>query len=70
MASSSTSGPLRAGHGQLAVENEKGTPSTPMARAQVLLGERDEGYACSDTEDYRIGFNAFLAKRKPKFRSK
>ena len=32
--------------------------------------ERDEGYACFDTEDYRIGFNAFLAKTKPAFRGK
>lgn len=30
--------------------------------------ERDEGYACFDTEDYRIGFNAFLAKIKPEFK--
>ena len=30
--------------------------------------ERDEGYACFDTEDYRIGFNAFLAKIKPDFK--
>jgi enoyl-CoA hydratase len=29
--------------------------------------ERDEGYACFDTEDYRIGFNAFLKKQKPRF---
>ena len=32
--------------------------------------ERDEGYACFDTEDYRIGFNAFLAKTTPEFRGK
>ena len=32
--------------------------------------ERDEGYACFDTEDYRIGFNAFLAKQKPQFNGK
>ena len=32
--------------------------------------ERDEGYACFDTEDYRIGFNAFLAKEKPRFKGK
>ena len=30
--------------------------------------ERDEGYACFDTEDYRIGFKAFLAKTKPEFK--
>ena len=29
--------------------------------------ERGEGYACFDTEDYRIGFKAFLAKQKPQF---
>ncbi|MFH1043651.1 MAG: enoyl-CoA hydratase-related protein [Pseudomonadota bacterium] len=32
--------------------------------------ERDEGYACFDTEDYRIGFKAFLAKQKPQFKGK
>ncbi len=29
--------------------------------------ERDEGYACFDTADYRTGFKAFLAKKKPEF---
>jgi enoyl-CoA hydratase/carnithine racemase len=29
--------------------------------------ERDEGYACFDTEDFRIGVAAFLAKKKPDF---
>jgi enoyl-CoA hydratase/carnithine racemase len=29
--------------------------------------ERDEGYACFDTEDYRTGVAAFLAKEKPRF---
>jgi enoyl-CoA hydratase len=32
--------------------------------------ERDEGYACFDTEDYRIGFKAFLAKTRPEFKGK
>jgi len=32
--------------------------------------ERGEGYACFDTEDYRIGFKAFLAKQKPQFKGK
>ena len=32
--------------------------------------ERDEGYACFDTEDYHIGFTAFLAKQKPQFKGK
>lgn len=29
--------------------------------------ERDEGYDCYDTEDFRIGFRAFLAKERPEF---
>jgi len=29
--------------------------------------ERDEGYACFDTEDFKIGVAAFLAKKKPDF---
>jgi enoyl-CoA hydratase/carnithine racemase len=32
--------------------------------------ERDEGYACFDTEDYRIGSKAFLAKQNPEFKGK
>ena len=36
--------------------------SRPLSEAEC-----DEGYACFDTEDYRIGFNAFLAKQKPRF---
>ncbi len=29
--------------------------------------ERDECFDCFDTEDFRIGYAAFLAKQKPKF---
>lgn len=39
--------------------------SRPLSEA-----ERDEGYACFDTQDYRTGFNAFLAKTKPDFKGK
>jgi enoyl-CoA hydratase len=33
-------------------------------------GEYDEGYACFGTEDFQIGYQAFLAKRKPEFKGK
>jgi enoyl-CoA hydratase/carnithine racemase len=29
--------------------------------------ERDEGYACYGTEDFRIGYRSFLEKKKPRF---
>ena len=32
--------------------------------------ERDEGYACFGTEDFRIGYRAFLAKSKPQFKGR
>ncbi|HEY6280960.1 MAG TPA: enoyl-CoA hydratase-related protein [Burkholderiales bacterium] len=32
--------------------------------------ERDESDACFDTEDFRIGYRAFLAKKKPEFKGK
>jgi len=32
--------------------------------------ELDEGYAAYETEDYRIGYEAFLAKRKPEFKGR
>ncbi len=32
--------------------------------------ERDEGYACYDTEDFRVGYRAFLEKKKPDFKGR
>lgn len=29
--------------------------------------DRDEAFDCFDTEDFRTGYNAFLAKEKPQF---
>ena len=37
---------------------------------QIPEREWDEGYACFDTEDYRIGVAAFLDKTKPRFQGK
>ena len=33
----------------------------------ILAAEHDECFDCFDTEDFRIGYAAFLAKRKPEF---
>jgi enoyl-CoA hydratase/carnithine racemase len=38
--------------------------------APLTSAELDEGYAAYDTEDYRIGYAAFLAKRKPEFKGR
>jgi enoyl-CoA hydratase len=39
-----------------------------LAEARPLThAEYDESYACFDTEDFRIGYKAFLAKAKPGF---
>lgn len=35
--------------------------------AELAPGEWDEGFECFDTDDYREGVAAFLAKRKPDF---
>lgn len=37
---------------------------------QVPAQEWDEGFACFDTEDYRIGVEAFLARTKPEFKGR
>jgi enoyl-CoA hydratase/carnithine racemase len=37
----------------------------PLTEAEI-----DEGYACFGTEDFRIGYRAFLAKRKPEFKGR
>jgi enoyl-CoA hydratase len=38
---------------------------TPLSAA-----EQEECFDCFDTEDFRIGYAAFLAKRKPEFRGR
>lgn len=37
------------------------------AGGPLTEAEMDEGYACFGTEDFRIGYRAFLAKEKPRF---
>jgi enoyl-CoA hydratase len=38
--------------------------------APLTAQESDESFACFGTEDYRIGYAAFLAKQKPVFKGK
>ena len=38
--------------------------------APLTDAERDEGYACYDTEDFAIGRKAFLAKQDPQFKGR
>jgi enoyl-CoA hydratase/carnithine racemase len=38
--------------------------------APLTEAELDEGYACYDTEDFRAGYRAFLAKSKPGFKGR
>jgi enoyl-CoA hydratase/carnithine racemase len=49
-------------HRKFARRLAEGTPLTDA--------ERDECFDCFDTEDFRIGYAAFLAKRKPEFRGR
>jgi enoyl-CoA hydratase/carnithine racemase len=46
-------------HKQFMRELSSGRALTPA--------ERDEGFRCYDTEDFRIGYRAFLAKTAPEF---
>ncbi len=46
-------------HKQFLREIESGQPLTET--------ERDEGFRCYDTEDFQIGYRAFLSKAKPDF---
>jgi enoyl-CoA hydratase/carnithine racemase len=36
----------------------------------LTASEYDEGFACFDTEDFRTGYRAFLAKKKPEFKGR
>ncbi|MDH3407123.1 MAG: enoyl-CoA hydratase-related protein [Gammaproteobacteria bacterium] len=38
--------------------------------APFTQAELDEGYACYDTEDFKTGYQAFLAKTKPGFKGR
>jgi len=38
--------------------------------APLSDAELDEGYACYDTEDFRIGYQSFLTKTKPDFKGR
>ena len=38
--------------------------------APLTSAELDEGFACFDTEDFRIGYRSFLAKTKPEFKGR
>lgn len=49
-------------HKQAARRLAEGTPITPA--------EHDSAFDCFDTEDFRAGFAAFLAKTKPGFRGR
>jgi enoyl-CoA hydratase len=49
-------------HKQFARRLEQGTPLT--------AAELDTCFDCFDTEDFRIGYSAFLAKEKPRFKGR
>lgn len=49
-------------HKKFARRLRAGTPLTAQ--------EYDEGFACFGTEDFRIGYQAFLAKEKPEFQGR
>jgi enoyl-CoA hydratase len=38
-----------------------------LQAAPLTAQERDEAHLCFDTEDFRIGWKAFLAKQRPAF---
>ena len=38
-----------------------------LSREAIDTAERALGYACYDTDDFRVGFSSFLAKTRPEF---
>ena len=59
------------------ISKRYGTTVDALARANRLADptplteeELDEGFACFGTEDFQIGYRAFLKKQQPEFKGK
>ena len=59
---------VRIGLTNLAPMALRPTTAEDALRGQPLTdAQRDEGFRCYDSEDFRIGVQAFLAKARPDF---